>query len=221
MGRKRVAILISGRGSDMAALIAAAADAAYPAEIVLVISNRPQAPGIEKALAAGVPAEIIDHRSFPGREEFDEALDTRLRNAGADLVCLAGFMRVLTPSFVARWAGRLLNIHPSLLPAFPGLDTHQRALDAGVKLHGATVHFVGPGLDDGPIVAQVAVPVVSADTAESLAARVLAAEHRLYPLALALVARGDAKLVDGRVVTAGIVTTGPAGVLFAPASPDI
>ncbi|MEO8668276.1 MAG: phosphoribosylglycinamide formyltransferase [Bauldia sp.] len=219
MARQRVAILISGRGSDMMALVAAAADPAYPADIVLVLSNRPDAPGLDKAAATGVPVEVLDHRTFPGREAFDDALDARLHAVGADLVCLAGFMRVLTPSFVARWHGRLINIHPSLLPAFPGLDTHQRALAAGVKLHGATVHFVGPGLDDGPIIAQAAVPVTSADTAESLAARVLKAEHRLYPLALALVARGEAKLVEGKVVTQGIATS--AGVLFWPPAPDI
>jgi phosphoribosylglycinamide formyltransferase-1 len=221
MPAKRVAILISGRGSNMASLVAAASDPAYPAEIVLVLSNRPGAAGLDRAADAGVAAETLDHKAFAGREAFDEALDARLRLAGAELVCLAGFMRILTASFVARWQGRLLNIHPSLLPAFPGLDTHQRALAAGVKLHGATVHFVGPGLDDGPIVAQAAVPVLSSDTAESLAARVLTAEHRLYPLALALVARGEARLLDGKVITAGIAASGPAGVLFSPPAPDV
>jgi phosphoribosylglycinamide formyltransferase-1 len=221
MSHPRVAILISGRGSNMASLIAAAADPAYPAEVVLVLSNRPEAPGLEIAAAHGVPTEVLDHKAFPYRQAFDSALDERLKAAKVDLVCLAGFMRILSPPFVDAWPDRLLNIHPSLLPAFPGIDTHARALAAGVKLHGATVHYLRPGLDDGPIIAQAAVPVISADTVDSLAARVLAAEHRLYPLALALVARGEAKVVDERVVIEGVAATGPSGVLYSPPAPDL
>lgn len=217
MARKRVAVLISGRGTNMAALIEAAADAAYPAEIVLVISNRPEAPGLAAAADAGIATEVVDHKRFAGREDFEAALDARLNAAAVDLACLAGFMRVLSPYLIGRWPDRLINIHPSLLPAFPGLDTHARALAAGVKLHGATVHYVGPGLDDGPIIAQAAVPVISADTSESLAARVLAAEHRLYPLALALVAGGYAHLAGGKVMVAG----NAAGVLFSPPAPAV
>jgi phosphoribosylglycinamide formyltransferase-1 len=218
---RRVAILISGRGSNMAALIEAAADPAYPAEIVLVLSNVPAAPGIGLAQAAGIPTAILDHKSFPSREAFDAALDARLREAGADLVCLAGFMRLLTPGFVDAWRDKAINIHPSLLPAFPGLDTHAKALAAGVKLHGATVHFVRPSLDDGPIIAQAAVPVIASDTPDSLAARVLAAEHRLYPLALALVASGEARIVDEKVMVPGVATGGAAGALYSPPAPDI
>jgi phosphoribosylglycinamide formyltransferase-1 len=217
MTRKRVAILISGRGSNMASLIAAAADPAYPAVISLVLSNRPDAPGLERAADAGIEIATIDHKGYAGREAFEAALDARLREAGAELVCLAGFMRVLTPGFVAAWPDQLLNIHPSLLPSFPGLDTHARAIAAGVRIHGATVHYVSPGLDDGPIIAQAAVPVMSADTEESLAARVLKAEHQLYPLALALVSRGEAPVENGIVQIPGIAT----GVLYSPGAPDI
>ena len=217
MARKRVAVLISGRGTNMAALIQAAADPAFPAEIALVISNRPGAAGIETAAAAGIATAVVDHKAFSSRADFEAALDGKLNAAAVDLVCLAGFMRVLSPYLVERWPDRLLNIHPSLLPAFPGLDTHARALAAGVKLHGATVHYVRTGLDDGPIIAQAAVPVTSADTPESLAARVLAAEHRLYPLALSLVASGQAQLVGDRVEIAGNTT----GVLYSPAAPMV
>ena len=201
----------------MASLIAAAAEPAYPATIALVLSNRPDAPGLERAADAGIETAVVDHKSYAGRESFEAALNARLREAAADLVCLAGFMRVLTPGFVAAWPDRLLNIHPSLLPSFPGLDTHARAIAAGVRIHGATVHYVSPGLDDGPIIAQAAVPVTSADTGESLAARVLTAEHRLYPLALSLVASGEAPVENGIVRIPGIAT----GVLYSPATPDI
>ena len=191
-GRRRVAVLISGRGSNMASLIEAAQDPAYPAEIVLVVSNRPDAGGLERARAAGIATAVVDHKGHPDRASFDAALDATLRQHGIEIVCLAGFMRILTPGFVESWAGRMLNIHPSLLPAFKGTDTHARALAAGVARHGCTVHFVTPELDSGPIVAQAEVPVLPNDTEDTLAARVLAQEHLLYPRALALVASGQA-----------------------------
>jgi len=190
--RRRVAVLISGRGSNMASLIEAAQDPAYPAEIVLVVSNRPDAGGLERARAAGIATAVVDHKRHPDRVSFDAALDTTLREHAIEIVCLAGFMRILTPGFVESWAGRMLNIHPSLLPAFKGTDTHARALAAGVAKHGCTVHFVTPELDSGPIVAQAEVPVLPNDTEDTLAARVLAQEHLLYPRALALVASGEA-----------------------------
>jgi phosphoribosylglycinamide formyltransferase-1 len=191
-GRRRVAVLISGRGSNMASLIEAAQDPAYPAEIVLVVSNRPDAGGLERARAAGIATAVVDHKGHPDRASFDAALDATLREHDIEIVCLAGFMRILTPGFVESWAGRMLNIHPSLLPAFKGTDTHARALAAGVAKHGCTVHFVTPELDSGPIVAQAEVPVLPDDTEATLAARVLAQEHLLYPRALALVASGEA-----------------------------
>jgi phosphoribosylglycinamide formyltransferase-1 len=192
--RRRVAVLISGRGSNMASLIEAAHDPAYPADIVLVVSNRPDAGGLARARAAGIATAVVDHKRHPDRESFDAALDQTLREHAIEIVCLAGFMRILTPGFVEAWAGRMLNIHPSLLPEFKGTDTHARALAAGVARHGCTVHFVTPELDSGPIVAQAEVPVLPGDTAETLAARVLAQEHLLYPRALALVASGHATL---------------------------
>ena len=187
--KTRVAILISGRGSNMTALIEAARAEDYPAEIALVVSNRPDAAGLVRARAAGIATVVIDHTRFAGnREAFEHALDEELRNYKIGLVCLAGFMRLLTPWLVARWQGRMLNIHPSLLPQFKGLDTHRRALDAGAKWHGATVHFVVPEMDSGPIIVQESVPVREGDTAEALAARVLELEHQLYPRALRVVA---------------------------------
>lgn len=186
----KVGVLISGRGSNMASLIAAAADPAYPATIALVVSNRPDAAGLARAAAAGVPAEVVDHKAFPDRERFERALDDRLRASAIELVALAGFMRVLTSWFVRRWEGRLVNVHPSLLPAFRGVDTHARALAAGVAEHGCSVHLVTPELDAGPVIAQETVPVLPGDTAETLAARVLEREHALYPRALARYARG-------------------------------
>jgi phosphoribosylglycinamide formyltransferase-1 len=191
--KKRVAVLISGRGSNMTALIEAARAEDYPAEIVLVLSNRPDALGLERAREAGIPTAVVDHRPFGGdREAFEHALDAELTARRIELVCLAGFMRLFTPWFVARWSGRLLNIHPALLPQFPGLDTHRRALEAGVKRHGATVHFVVPETDAGPIIVHDSVAVLDGDTAETLAARVLDVEHRIYPQALRLVAEGRA-----------------------------
>jgi len=197
--KKRVGILISGRGSNMAVLIKAARAVDYPAEIVCVLSNRPQAEGLKTAQAEGVPAIALDQSAFAHGEAFEAALDAELNRFGIELVACAGFMRILTPAFVERWHDRMLNIHPSLLPAFPGRNTHARALAAGVKIAGCTVHVVRAHVDDGPIIAQAAVPVRDSDTAETLAARVLAAEHRLYPHALALFARGDARVADGHV----------------------
>ncbi len=191
MAKKRVAVLISGRGSNMTALIEAARAQDYPAEIVLVVSNRPEAPGLARAEAAGIATAVIDHRRFgEDRKAFEQTLDAQLRAHRIDLVCLAGFMRLLTPWFVGRWSGLMLNIHPALLPQFKGLHTHRRALEAGVKRHGATVHFVVSEMDSGPIVVQDSVPVVEGDTEETLAERVLEVEHRIYPQALRLVAEG-------------------------------
>jgi phosphoribosylglycinamide formyltransferase 1 len=195
--KKRVAVLISGRGSNMTALIDAAKADDYPAAIVLVVSNRPDAAGLQRARAEGIATAVVDHRPFgDDRDAFERALDAELHRHRIDLICLAGFMRLFTTNFVERWSGRMLNIHPALLPQFKGLHTHRRALAAGVKEHGATVHFVVPEMDAGPIVAQQAVSVLAGDTEESLAARVLAAEHRLYPQALRLVAEGRASAAE-------------------------
>jgi phosphoribosylglycinamide formyltransferase 1 len=191
-GRKRVGVLISGRGSNLQSLLDACREPGYPAEIVLVVSNRPGAPGLERAREGGVAALTIDHKAHATRAAFDAALDRALRDAGVEIICSAGFMRLLTGEFVAAWLDRQLNIHPSLLPAFRGLHPQQQALDAGVCISGATVHFVRAEMDAGPILAQAAVPVRPDDTAETLAARILRAEHRLYPQALALVASGAA-----------------------------
>ncbi|MCZ8098733.1 MAG: phosphoribosylglycinamide formyltransferase [Burkholderiales bacterium] len=210
--RRRTAVLISGRGSNMTALIEAARDPAYPAVIDLVLSNRPEAPGLARAAAAGLATACVDHRALADREAFEHAVQAQLEERRIDLVVLAGFMRVLTPWFIARWDGRLVNIHPSLLPSFRGLHTHERAIEAGVRIHGATVHFVVPELDAGPIIAQAAVPVDPADTPETLGARVLEAEHRLYPHALALVASGRLELKDGRV--RGIAGLSPPGTML-------
>ena len=203
MTKKRVAVLISGRGSNMMALIEAAQAKDYPAEIVLVLSNLPDAAGLARAQQAGIATVVIDHRSFgEDREAFEQALDDELRRHRVDLVCLAGFMRLLTSWFIGRWRGRILNIHPALLPQFKGLHTHRRALDAGVERHGATVHFVVEETDSGPVIAQQSLPVLQGDTEETLAARVLQIEHRIYPEALRMVA-------DGRVTFSP--TRDPAG----------
>ncbi|MGE0699128.1 MAG: phosphoribosylglycinamide formyltransferase [Hyphomicrobiaceae bacterium] len=190
MTRKRTAILISGRGSNMQALVAAMREPDFPAEPSVVVSNRPEALGLSWAAEQGVPVVAIDHRQYANRMAFEARLHQTLLDHRVELVCLAGFMRLLTGPFVDRWRDRLLNIHPSLLPAFPGLDTHQRALDAGALIAGCTVHFVRTEMDSGPILAQAAVGILPGDTAETLAARVLEAEHRIYPLALRLVASG-------------------------------
>jgi phosphoribosylglycinamide formyltransferase 1 len=197
MGKKRVAVLISGRGSNMVALIEAAQAQDYPAEIVLVVSNVPNAAGLERARRSGIETAVIDHRPFGAdREAFERALNTELRAHRIDFVCLAGFMRLLTPWFVKQWSGRLLNIHPALLPLFKGLHTHRRAIEAGVERHGATVHFVVPEMDSGPIITQDSVAISAGDTEDTLAARVLEVEHRIYPHALLLVAEGQVTLAS-------------------------
>ncbi len=188
-GRVRTAILLSGRGSNMKALVAAARRPDFPADIALVLSDKPQARGLEAAREAGVAAEAVDFRRFSGKPAFEAELDLRLREAGVELVCLAGFMRILSASFVERWEGRILNIHPSLLPDLRGLNTHERALAEGRAEHGCTVHYVSAGLDAGPTIAMARVPVLPGDDPESLAARVLVEEHRIYPEALEAVAR--------------------------------
>lgn len=194
-----IVILISGRGSNMEALLAAVARGDLPVRVAAVISNRPGAKGLETAAAQGVPTAVVDHQAYAGREAFDAALAACIDGYAPDLVVLAGFMRILTEGFVRRYEGRLLNIHPSLLPAFPGLHTHQKALDMGVRIHGCTVHFVTPALDHGPVVVQAAVPVLDGDDEATLAARVLAQEHLVYPLAVRWFAEGRLRLDGGRV----------------------
>jgi phosphoribosylglycinamide formyltransferase-1 len=219
MARKRVAILISGRGANMAALIAAAKDPDYPAEIAVVLSNRPDAGGLGRASAEGIVTAVVDHAEFgKDREGFERAVQALLEAHRIDIVCLAGFMRLLTPGFVTRWSGRMINIHPALLPCFKGLRTHERALEAGVKIHGATVHFVVPEVDSGPIIAQAAVPVLDHDTPDTLAARVLAAELRIYPLALGLVAGGKSSIA-GHGMVHNAATVLPTGQLIVPDLP--
>lgn len=200
----KVGVLISGRGSNLQALIDACADADFPAEIVTVISNKPGAGGLDLAEAAGIPHQVINHKEFEDRESFDGALDEALRGAGVELICSAGFMRILTDGFVEKWRNKQLNIHPSLLPSFKGLHVHERSIEAGVRISGCTVHFVRAEMDDGPIVAQAAVPVHSDDTASTLAARILVAEHKIYPLALKLVAEGKARVVGEKVIFSGL-----------------
>ncbi|MBV8650801.1 MAG: phosphoribosylglycinamide formyltransferase [Alphaproteobacteria bacterium] len=214
MGRLSVGVLISGRGSNLKALIDACATPDFPASIACVISNRADAGGLDHAARAGIPTKVIPHRSFPDREAFDHALDTALRDAGVELVCLAGFMRLLTTGFVEAWRDRMINIHPSLLPSFPGLHTHQRVIAAGNRFTGCTVHYVRPEMDTGPIIVQAAVPVLPDDDPDRLAERVLAAEHRAYPLALRLVAEGRTRVIGERVEIAG--ARGPAETLLNP-----
>lgn len=198
--KKRTAILISDRGSNMQALAAAARDADYPAEIVLVISNRPDAAGLQWAKANGLATLVIDHKAHASRAAFEDALQQALDEANVELIALAGFMRLMTPAFVERWRDRMINIHPSLLPSFRGLHTHEQALAAGVRIAGCTVHFVRTETDTGPIIAQAAVPVLSSDTATTLAARVLEVEHKIYPIALKLVASGRASFEGEKIV---------------------
>ncbi len=216
MSRCRVAILISGRGSNMVSLIEAARAPGFPAEIALVLSNRPDAGGLERAREAGLATVAVDHKEYPTREAFEQAMDDALRSHGIDFICLAGFMRVLTDWFVERWSGRMVNIHPSLLPLFRGTHTHRRALEEGMLVHGCTVHFVVPELDAGPIIAQAVVPVVPGDTEESLTARVIVQEHRLYPQALRMICDGSARLENGRVVFSQPWDAG--GALHSPSS---
>jgi phosphoribosylglycinamide formyltransferase-1 len=212
--KTRTAILISGRGSNLQALIDAAADPAYPAGIALVLSNVADAQGLARAASAGIPTKTISHRDHATREAFDSEIDKVLKAAGIEIVCLAGFMRILSDDFVRGWEGRLVNIHPSLLPAFKGLHVHRQVLDAGVTLSGCTVHFVVPELDSGPVIAQAAVPVFATDTEETLATRTLEAEHRLYPLALGLLAGGRVTLEKGRARFTGMPAN--TGALFNP-----
>ena len=204
MSRKRVAVLISGRGSNMAALIEAAKDKDYPAEIALVLSNRADAGGLLVAQASGIATEVVEHTQFgKDRASFERAVQATLERHRIEIVCLAGFMRLLTAEFVSRWQDRMLNIHPALLPAFKGLDTHKRAIESNAKVHGATVHFVVPEMDSGPIIAQGAVNVHAGDTEEALALRVLKVEHRIYPVALKLVAEGRVQVEKGHCLIDG------------------
>ena len=217
MSRKRVAILISGRGSNMAALIEAARPKSFPAEIAVVISNRPDAAGLVRARDSDVPTAIIDHKPYgKDRAGFERALSDELGARDIDLICLAGFMRLFTAGFVTAWEGRMFNVHPSLLPSFPGLDPHGQALTAGVRISGATVHFVTPETDAGPIIAQAAVPVLDDDTPDTLAQRVLAVEHRIYPMALKWIAEDRVRIVEGRCLIDGAQHA--AGALLSPAS---
>ncbi|HPG88876.1 MAG TPA: phosphoribosylglycinamide formyltransferase [Hyphomicrobium sp.] len=212
--KKRTAVLISGRGSNMMSLVTAARTADYPAEIVTVISNRPNAAGIAWAAAQGIATRVIDHKAYPSRDAFEAELENALSQSGAEIVALAGFMRLMTPAFVARWQTRMINIHPSLLPNFKGLHTHEQAIAAGVKIAGCTVHYVRAEMDSGPIIAQAAVPVLSGDTAAELGARVLAAEHVLYPAALRLVALGRTQVKNEKVILSEDVNDSPP--LFSP-----
>ena len=215
MARLRCAVLISGRGTNLEALIHACAEKDFPAEIALVISNRADAGGLAHAARAGIASAVVPHRDYPSREAFERALTRTLEAARIELICLAGFMRLLTAGFVDHWRDRMINIHPSLLPAFPGLDTHARALAEGVRFAGCTVHFVRTEMDHGPIIVQAAVPVLQGDDEHALAARVLAAEHRAYPLALKLIAEGRVKVVGERTEIAGM--SSGASILLNPA----
>lgn len=212
---KNLVVLVSGRGSNLQAIVRAARDEAWPARVAAVVSNRPDAGGLAFARDHGIAAEALDHRAYRDREAFDAALADRIEAHAADVIVLAGFMRILTPGFVRRFEGRMVNIHPSLLPAFPGLHTHRRAIESGCKLAGATVHFVDAEVDHGPVIAQAAVPVEADDDEASLAARVLAAEHVLYPRALAWVVRDELVRREGRVVH----RDGTAQWLMAPLAP--
>ncbi|MFY9288658.1 MAG: phosphoribosylglycinamide formyltransferase [Alphaproteobacteria bacterium] len=199
----KIAVLISGRGSNLQALIDAEKTGHFPAHIVSVISNDPSAQGLERAKAAQIPTHVINHKDFKDRQSFEEALDEKLTKEGVQLICLAGFMRLLTPWFVDRWLDRLINIHPSLLPAFPGLDTHKKAIEYGAQFTGCTVHFVRSAMDHGPIIMQAVIPVLPDDTEEALAARVLKAEHTIYPLAVSLIAESRVNVINEKVLITG------------------
>ncbi len=214
----KVGVLISGRGSNLRSLVAATKEPGFPAAIVIVVSNKPDAPGLDVARAAGIPTAVVNHKDYPTREAFDAELDAVLCRAGVELICSAGFMRILSEGFVEAWRDRQLNIHPSLLPAFKGLHVHERVLETGCRITGCTVHFVRPAMDEGPIVAQVAVPVVPGDTPETLADRVLEAEHKLYPLALRLVAEGRTRIVGERVEIDGLPLEAQAPLFVPPVS---
>ncbi|MBM3618237.1 MAG: phosphoribosylglycinamide formyltransferase [Alphaproteobacteria bacterium] len=214
---KKVAILISGSGSNMQALVQTAAAADYPAEVVAVISNIPSATGLARAANDGIATHVLDHTLFDSREAYDDALHALIMSTGAEIVCLAGFMRILTPEFVNRWTGQMLNIHPSLLPSYRGLHTHRRALADGVTITGCTVHFVVPELDAGPAIIQAAVPVLSNDDEKALAARVLAAEHQIYPQALRWLAEGKVSLnSEGRIQRNGNAVVDTPSILIVP-----
>ena len=213
MARLKVAVLISGRGSNLQALIDACADPAFPAEIRLVISNNPDAQGLARAERAGIPTRVIPHKQFPDRPSFDAVVERALEEAGIELICLAGFMRIFSDGFVARWRDRMINIHPSLLPSFKGLKVHEQALAAGVRFTGCTVHFVRPAMDEGPIIVQAAVAVLPGDDAAALAERVLAQEHKIYPLALRLIAEGRVKVTGEHAEIAGAVDPVPPALL--------
>ena len=219
-GRLKVAVLISGRGSNLQALIDACAKADFPAEIVRVISNEADAGGLDKAAEAGIPTAVVPHRDYPDRPAFEAELDKEIRAAGTELIALAGFMRLLTEGFVDAWRDRLINIHPSLLPAFKGLHTHERAIDAGVRFSGCTVHYVRPAMDEGPIIVQAAVPILADDDADSLGGRVLAQEHLIYPLALRLIGEGKVR-VDGERAIVDEVTDQPTGATINPSPPKV
>lgn len=200
MAKLKLTVLISGRGSNLQSLLDACAGEDYPAQIVQVISNIPGVAGLEKARKAGIPTAVVDHKTFPDRISFEAALNTVIDDAAPGLICLAGFMRLLSDPFVNAWRDRIINIHPSLLPAFRGLHIHERVLDAGVRFSGCTVHYVRPEMDEGPIIVQAAVPVLKDDDSESLSARVLEQEHRVYPLAVRLIAEGRARVTGARVL---------------------
>ena len=214
MAKLKVGVLISGRGSNLAALIEASRAVDYPAEIACVVSNRADAPGLGIAAAAGIATAIVSHRDHPDRESFDRAVSGELERHGIGLVVLAGFMRIFSPWFPARWANRLINIHPSLLPAFKGMHVQRQALDAGVRLSGCTAHLVVPDLDSGPIIAQAAVPVLAGDTEETLSARILRQEHRLYPLVVRWFAEGRVNIAGDKVTVEGVACD--ATLLFSP-----
>jgi phosphoribosylglycinamide formyltransferase-1 len=213
VARLRVAVLISGRGSNLQALIDACADPTFPAEIRLVISNEPSAQGLARAERAGIPARVIPHKQFPDRPTFDAAVERALEEAGTELICLAGFMRIFSDGFVERWRDRMINIHPSLLPAFKGLKVHERVLAAGVRFTGCTVHYVRPAMDAGPIIVQAAVAVLPGDDAARLAQRVLAEEHKIYPLALRLIAEGRVRVAGERAEIDGATAPTPAALV--------
>lgn len=200
MAKLKVAVLISGRGTNLQALIDACTAEAFPAELVVVVSNVSSAAGLARAKEAGIATRVVDHREFDDRLSFEDAMHDALKSAGAELVCLAGFMRILTEDFVNRWRDRLINVHPSLLPAFRGLNVHERVLEYGARFSGCTVHFVRPTMDDGPIIAQAVVPVLPDDTPETLAGRVLAEEHMIYPLTVQLIAEARVRVSDERVL---------------------
>jgi len=217
MARKKLAVLISGRGSNLQSLIDACQAPGFPAQIALVISNKPGVFGLERAEKAGIPTTVVDHREFDGRKSFENALHDMISACKPDLVCLAGFMRILTDGFVTRWHNRLINIHPSLLPSFKGLHTHERALETGVRFVGCTIHFVRPAMDDGPIIIQAAVPVRPDDDPDTLAARVLEQEHKIYPLAVRLIAEGRVRVSHEKVMITDAEM--PEGAILNPSGP--